>query len=41
MRIQIGHTTRYDYDLPAKSVVQILRLTPRPHDGQHVIRWRG
>lgn len=40
MRIRIGHTTRYEYDVPAKAVMQILRLTPRPFDGQHVLDWR-
>ena len=40
MRIEVGHTTRYDYDQPPKSVMQILRLTPRPHEGQHIVRWR-
>jgi transglutaminase-like putative cysteine protease len=40
MRIQIEHTTRYDYDTPTKGVIQLLRLTPRPHDGQHVLSWR-
>jgi transglutaminase-like putative cysteine protease len=40
MRIRIGHTTRYEYDSPAKSVIQILRLTPRPFDGQHVLNWQ-
>ena len=40
MRIRLAHTTRYDYETPAKSIVQILRLTPRSHEGQHVARWR-
>lgn len=40
MRIKIEHTTRYDYDTPTKGVIQLLRLTPRPHDGQHVLNWR-
>jgi transglutaminase-like putative cysteine protease len=39
MRIRIAHETRYEYDLPAKSVLQVLRLTPREHDGQHVLTW--
>jgi len=39
MRIRIAHETRYEYDLPAKSVLQLLRLTPREHDGQHVLNW--
>lgn len=40
MRINIRHVTRYTYDEPARSVVQLLRLTPRSHDGQHVAQWR-
>jgi transglutaminase-like putative cysteine protease len=39
MRIRIAHETRYAYDVPAKSVLQLLRLTPREHDGQHVLHW--
>ncbi len=40
MRINIRHVTRYTYEEPARSVVQLLRLTPRSHDGQHVAQWR-
>ena len=40
MRIRIAYLTTYDYDRPPKAVVQQLRLTPRPHEGQHVTRWR-
>ena len=40
MRLQISHTTRYLYDEPARSIIQVLRMTPRSHDGQHVARWR-
>ncbi len=40
MRIQIEHTTRYDYERPAKAVIQILRMTPRPFEGQHIPSWR-
>ncbi len=40
MRIQVGYVTRYDYDSPAKLIVQVLRMTPRGHDGQHVLHWR-
>src|SRR5262249_528573 len=29
MRIRISHLTRYRYETPATSVIQILRLTPR------------
>ena len=40
MRIRISHTTTYHYDAPPKSVTQVLRLTPRNHDGQYVVDWR-
>lgn len=40
MRVRISHETRYDYDRPARGVQQLLRLTPRDHDGQHVLSWR-
>lgn len=40
MRLQILHTTRYTYEQPARGIMQVLRLTPRDHDGQHVVRWR-
>jgi transglutaminase-like putative cysteine protease len=40
MHIRISHETLYRYDTPAKMATQILRLTPRNHDGQHVSDWR-
>ncbi len=40
MRIQLVHVTRYDYQRPARSILQLLRLTPRSHEGQQVVRWR-
>ena len=40
MRIQVDYVTRYEYDAPARLILQVLRLTPRPHDGQHVCDWR-
>ncbi|MFJ5370255.1 transglutaminase N-terminal domain-containing protein, partial [Bosea sp. CER48] len=40
MRIRIAHTIAYDYAEPARHITQILRLTPRDHDGQHVMSWR-
>jgi transglutaminase-like putative cysteine protease len=40
MRIRISHLTSYAYGTPANSVIQMLRLTPRNHDGQYVARWR-
>ncbi|MGH6727211.1 MAG: transglutaminase family protein [Pseudolabrys sp.] len=40
MRIRISHATTYRYDAPPTSVTQMLRLTPRNHDGQYVVYWR-
>jgi hypothetical protein len=40
MRLHIAHETIYRYDTPAKSAIELLRLTPRNHDGQFVVRWR-
>jgi transglutaminase-like putative cysteine protease len=40
MRIRIVHETHYRYERPVRALTQILRLTPRDHDGQHVRDWR-
>lgn len=40
MRIRISHTTVYHYDAPPTGVIQVLRLTPRNHEGQYVTDWR-
>jgi transglutaminase-like putative cysteine protease len=40
MRIRISHTTVYRYLEPARGVIQILRVTPRNHEGQYVENWR-
>ncbi len=40
MRIRIAHETVYRYDTPATKAIQILRMMPRNHDGQYVVRWR-
>jgi len=40
MRIRISHATTYRYDAPPTGVIQMLRLTPRNHDGQYVVNWR-
>jgi transglutaminase-like putative cysteine protease len=39
MRIHVSHRTVYRYERPATGVIQLLRLTPRNHDGQYVVRW--
>lgn len=40
MRIKIRQAIVFRYAEPAASALQLLRLTPRPHDGQFVRRWR-
>jgi transglutaminase-like putative cysteine protease len=40
MRIRIAHETVYSYAVPANTVIQTLRLTPRNFEGQHVSNWR-
>jgi len=40
MRLRIAHKTAYRYDPPAAGVIEVLRMTPRNHDGQYVIGWR-
>jgi transglutaminase-like putative cysteine protease len=40
MLIRVCHQTIYRYGKPATSVIQVLRLTPRNHDGQFVMNWR-
>lgn len=40
MRLRVFHRNTYRYDPPAAGVIQVLRLTPRNHEGQYVVRWR-
>lgn len=40
MHVRIEHETHYTYDGPIRALIQILRMTPRGHEGQHVRRWR-
>jgi transglutaminase-like putative cysteine protease len=40
LRIRVSHTTTYAYSKPTRSILQVLRLTPRPHEGQHVVAWK-
>src|ERR1700729_4286085 len=40
MRLRIAHSSVYRYDPPTAGVIQVLRLTPRNHEGQYVGRWR-
>jgi transglutaminase-like putative cysteine protease len=40
MRIRISHETSYAYEPAARSIIQVLRLTPRSFEAQYVMRWR-
>jgi transglutaminase-like putative cysteine protease len=40
MHLRIAHSIVHRYDPPAAGVIQVLRLTPRNHDGQYVTGWR-
>ena len=40
MRLSIRHATFQRFAPAAKSMIQSLRLTPRNHEGQHVVHWR-
>ncbi|HYE52491.1 MAG TPA: transglutaminase family protein [Azospirillaceae bacterium] len=40
MRLSVRHVTEYRYDGPGRSLVQVLRLAPGPHEGQRVRHWR-
>lgn len=40
MLLRVAHRSVYRYEPPANGVIQILRLTPRNHDGQYVADWR-
>ncbi|MFN0264063.1 transglutaminase domain-containing protein [Tepidamorphus sp. 3E244] len=39
MHLKLRHTTRYTYDTPVRSVIQVLRVTPRGHGTQHILNW--
>lgn len=40
MRIVIRHDIEQSFEPPVKSLNEALRLTPRSHESQHVVRWR-
>jgi transglutaminase-like putative cysteine protease len=40
MRIRVQHEIRFRFEVPVKSLVRLLRLTPRNHEGQYVSSWR-
>jgi transglutaminase-like putative cysteine protease len=40
MLLRIAHAVVCRYDPPATGAIQVLRLTPRNHEGQYVVSWR-
>jgi transglutaminase-like putative cysteine protease len=40
MRIKIRHEILQSFTPPAKGVIEVLRLSPRGYEGQHVLDWR-
>jgi transglutaminase-like putative cysteine protease len=40
MRLRIAHSIVHRYEPPATGIIQMLRLSPRNHDGQYVLNWR-
>lgn len=40
MRLNISHKTTYSYDDPPVFSAQVIRLTPRTNQSQHLVRWR-
>ncbi len=40
MRIRVDYSTIYEYAQAASDVLQLLRVQPAGHDGQHVVHWR-
>jgi len=40
VHLTIDHVTRYRYAEPAQGIIQLLRLTPRGADSQHILKWR-
>ena len=40
MRIKVDYRTVYDYAQAASDVLQLLRVQPAGHEGQHIVSWR-
>jgi transglutaminase-like putative cysteine protease len=40
LRIRVTYETSYSYQADARSILQVLRLTPRSHEGQQVLAWQ-
>ena len=39
MHLRIRHEIQCRFDVPARNLVSVLRLSPRSHEGQHVTDW--
>jgi transglutaminase-like putative cysteine protease len=39
MRLRVHHRTEFEYPAPSSLLAQLLRMTPREHAGQRVLRW--
>jgi transglutaminase-like putative cysteine protease len=40
VRIRVTYATSYVYQSDARHILQVLRLSPRSHEGQHVVSWQ-
>lgn len=40
MRLSVRHRIAFRFAEPVRNVTRILRLTPRSHEGQHVVGWQ-
>ncbi len=40
MRIRVDYQTVYEYAQAASDVLQLLRVQPAGHEGQHIVNWR-
>ncbi len=39
MRIHIDHITKYEFSMPARQLIQILRMTPQNSPNQTIVNW--
>ena len=40
VRIRVTYATSYSYQADARAILQVLRLTPRSYEAQHVVAWQ-
>ena len=40
MLIKVSHECSFKFEPPIRSLIQVLRMTPRNSEGQHVLSWR-